>query len=289
MADKILTLEQLKKELDKHNHKELHVHHTWRPNHATYFNTKAKNDDERALVIQQGMRSYHKGLGWADIGQHITLLPDGRFVTGRDFTKNPASIKGYNTGAFAMELLGDFDIGKDKFEGRQKESAIGLAKYFNDKGKYIRFHRENGDKTCPGTSIDKNVFMAEVISEPTKMPAKEPTKTPVKKNTWNYYINGNVIKDLQRELNRQFNANLAIDGFLGDKSINALVSVRKGARGNLTRIIQARLKDLGYSLGKVDGIFGEITERVVKRFQKDRKLLVDGIVGKNTWKELFRK
>jgi len=38
-----------------------------------------------------------------------------------------------------------------------------LARYFYDKGRYIRFHRENAPKTCPGTSIDKNTFMKEVI------------------------------------------------------------------------------------------------------------------------------
>jgi hypothetical protein len=37
-----------------------------------------------------------------------------------------------------------------------------LAKYFDDKGKYIRFHRENSPKTCPGTSIDKDIFISEV-------------------------------------------------------------------------------------------------------------------------------
>ena len=54
------------------------LHHTWRPNHETYFN---KPDP---LYWQQAMRRYHIDTnGWNDIGQHVTLLPDGRFVTGR--------------------------------------------------------------------------------------------------------------------------------------------------------------------------------------------------------------
>jgi hypothetical protein len=109
------------------------------------------------------MRNYHVNtLGWNDIGQHVTLLPDGKFVTGRDFSKTPASITGHNTGGFACEMLGNFDIGHDKLEGAQRESIIRLAKYFDDKGRYVRFHRENAAKTCPGTSIDKTEFMDEV-------------------------------------------------------------------------------------------------------------------------------
>jgi len=41
-----------------------------------------------------------------------------------------------------VEMLGDFDKGKDKFGGKQKENALRLTKWFIDRGKYIRFHRE---------------------------------------------------------------------------------------------------------------------------------------------------
>lgn len=134
------------------------MHHTWIPNFSHW---KGNN----GLELQQSMRNTHVNINkWRDIGQHVTLLPNGLFVTGRSFYTDPASIAGYNEGAFAMEMLGDFDIGKDSFDGVQKESALKLAKYFYDKGRYIRFHRENADKSCPGTSIDKAVFMNEIIN-----------------------------------------------------------------------------------------------------------------------------
>lgn len=159
LAYEIITLEELLRRLEKYNHKELHVHHTWRPNHDIY------KDKPDGIYWQKAMRDFHvNNNGWSDIGQHVTLLPDGKFVTGRSFTKTPASIKGYNTGAFAVEMIGDFDIGHDKFEGKQKASMIGLARWFNQKGKYVRFHREDksSGKSCPGTGIDKNDFMREV-------------------------------------------------------------------------------------------------------------------------------
>ena len=52
------------------------------------------------------------------------------------------------------------------------------------------------------------------------------------------------------------------------------------------------VKDLQTALNKhggmvtVDGIFGPLTEAAVKIFQKVRGLVVDGIVGKNTWAKL---
>ena len=46
--------------------------------------------------------------------------------------------------------------------------------------------------------------------------------------------------------------------------------------------IQDHLNTIGYCCGKVDGLFGEKTEKEVKKFQRDARLLADGIVGHNT-------
>ena len=155
----IISINELLKRLDKYNHTSLHIHHTYSPNHSDW---KRKPD---ALYWQESMRNYHvKTRKFQDIAQHVTLLPTGEFVTGRDFAIDPASITGYNQGAFCVEIFGNFDLGKDKFESKQKESALKLARYFDDKKKYVRFHRENSPKTCPGTSIDKVKFMEEVRS-----------------------------------------------------------------------------------------------------------------------------
>ncbi|MCD3244631.1 glycosyl hydrolase [Clostridium botulinum C] len=108
---------------------------------------------------------------------------------------------------------------------------------------------------------------------------------------WKKSINGPLVKELQRELNIQFNKNLNIDGYFGENTLNACILVRRGAKGNITKIIQQRLLNKGYSLGVygLDGVFGTKTEMAVKRFQKDCGLKIDGIVGRETWKALFRK
>jgi hypothetical protein len=63
---------------------------------------------------------------------------------------------------------------------------------------------------------------------------------------------------------------------LGATAHASEVVVKRGDRGAAVESIQG-------SLGvPADGVFGPITERAVKRFQRRRRLVVDGIVGPQT-------
>lgn len=53
------------------------------------------------------------------------------------------------------------------------------------------------------------------------------------------------------------------------------------------KLIQARLNDLGFKSGPVDGKFGPVTERAVRGFQTKHAPPVDGWVGPVTWAALF--
>lgn len=83
----------------------------------------------------------------------------------------------------------------------------------------------------------------------------------------------NWIKRLQEECNKQ--------GF------SSYPTLKKGAIGNITKLLQEKLVSLGYNTNGIDGIFGIGTEKVVISFQKSNGLVVDGIVGKNTWRKLI--
>ena len=52
-----------------------------------------------------------------------------------------------------------------------------------------------------------------------------------------------------------------------------------------TRYAQQLLNEYGYGL-EVDGMYGPKTQAAVKKFQKAKGLVVDGILGKNTWAAL---
>jgi len=62
--------------------------------------------------------------------------------------------------------------------------------------------------------------------------------------------------------------------------------MKRGAKGNDVSRFQQRLKDRGWSIS-VDGDFGPKTEQIVKQFQKEKGLVVDGIVGPITWSKFW--
>ena len=60
------------------------------------------------------------------------------------------------------------------------------------------------------------------------------------------------------------------------------IILRRGSRNQQVSHLQARLQELGFNTGPIDGIFGPQTERAVMAFQRHRGLTPDGIVGPKT-------
>ncbi|MEF2819812.1 MAG: N-acetylmuramoyl-L-alanine amidase [Clostridium sp.] len=114
---------------------------------------------------------------------------------------------------------------------------------------------------------------------PTPTPTPEPVPTPTPQPTSKNY--NSWIARLQEECNKQGFSNQKVDGIAGPNTLNGSPMVRRGARGNITKLIQEKL---GIS---VDGIFGANTEVAVKNYQRTNGLSVDGIVGRNTWRKLL--
>lgn len=59
-----------------------------------------------------------------------------------------------------------------------------------------------------------------------------------------------------------------------------MTTLKLGSRGNEVKTLQSKLNLIA------DGIFGPITEEVVKDFQKKSGLTADGVVGPSTWNKL---
>jgi N-acetylmuramoyl-L-alanine amidase len=123
-----------------------------------------------------------------------------------------------------------------------------------------------------------NVTHAEA-PKPTPAPAPSDNITKLNYDGW--------VARLQTELNNQFHKGLNVDGLRGSKTLDACVTVKRGAKGNITRLIQERLNSVGFHIS-TDGIFGGGTENAVKVFQRNRGLSADGIVGRKTWDWLLR-
>ena len=66
------------------------------------------------------------------------------------------------------------------------------------------------------------------------------------------------------------------------KDESVYVTSKYGSTGDEVRRIQQKLSDLGYSVGSVDGIYGQKTQSAVKAFQRNVGLTADGIAGPAT-------
>ena len=139
----------------------VHMHHTWRPNHAQYHG-------EETIVAM--WRFHTEQNGWSDIAQHITVAPDGSIWTGRDWNRPPASAAGHNGSAmshpFMFEVIGDFDRGKDSFADPQRQATLDVIAHvqhrFGLPVESLRFHREMSPKTCPGNGLSRDEILASV-------------------------------------------------------------------------------------------------------------------------------
>ncbi len=138
-------------------------HHTYIPSYAHF---KGNNHFD----MQKSMKNTHINVnGWADIGQHLSIFPDGSVLTGRSFENSPACIFGNNAHSVCIENIGNFDKDGDEMTTQQRDAIFSvtaaLCKKFNltPNTNTIVYHhwfnlstgeRNNGsggNKSCPGT------------------------------------------------------------------------------------------------------------------------------------------
>lgn len=79
------------------------------------------------------------------------------------------------------------------------------------------------------------------------------------------------------------NASIAENGYF--TAIETAV-LKRGSSGSQVKQVQQKLKNWGYYTGAVDGIYGSQTKKAVEYFQRKNGLVVDGIVGKQTFEAL---
>ncbi len=93
-------------------------------------------------------------------------------------------------------------------------------------------------------------------------------------------------------------AGILVDGIVGPQTLQALAAaeakreneypvLKYGSTGQHVAILQKKLEEHGFDPGPVDSIFGVQTLAAVKAFQRAKRLIVDGIVGPQTWSALF--
>lgn len=108
-----------------------------------------------AQRIEQIRNSHVIGRGWADIGYHYIVDPQGRVWEGRSISKQGAHVKDQNENNLGILVLGNFDrqtptqaalASLDKFVANQMQRYnIGISQ--------VRTHMERDSTSCPGRGL----------------------------------------------------------------------------------------------------------------------------------------
>lgn len=189
-------------------------------------------------------------------------------------------LNGYETG---------FYFNKDYFDRFYKNFALEksyylwYARYNNEMGSLpvnidIWQFTEKGNVKGSTKKFDVN------YSNRNQYVNKKPTKVESKKK---HYVYTENVKKLQELIGAK------VDGIVGKETLSKLPTLRiEVGKRRIVQCMQKFLKhEHGFTLGGYgcDGQFGKSTEKAVKKFQKSKGLLVDGVVGFNTWKALTKR
>lgn len=258
---------------------------------------------EASNCTAEDIHRWHLNRGWAGAGYHFLVRKDG--TTYRLRPEDCVGAHAYGSNYDSIGICAEGKYNEEEMPESQKQAIIELIKYLESKYNIntIQKHKDVCATSCPGKNYPfEEIVNGKVINKEVK---QEETKTTGEVATIQNYVNkkygfnisvdniyGNetkkaLVKALQIELNQQYNKGLAVDGIFGVKSKAGAITVRNGAKGNITYLIQAMLICHSFNI-KADGIFGQATENAIKEFQTRNSLTADGICGKNTFYALFR-
>ena len=247
----------------------------------SYANTveKARSEAKHVLRLIEG-RKISLGV-WHDIEDNGTSGAINKETLTNIINTFCNTIKnaGYKVGVYA-----NLNWLENKIEKTIKDNYdIWVAQYYSKceyEGKYIMWqHTSSGKVNGISTNVDMNILYKDL---------------PVINNNDNNNSktnNSEIVKSLQKALNKDYNCGLDVDGIIGPLTTKAINShmVRNFTVGEFAKWVQERLIAKGYSLNEfgVDGRYGNESEKKVKEFQANCGIDVDGIVGINTVNRLI--
>ena len=284
------------------------------------FGTLSKRSSTKRIILHhaamngsvEAVHNVHKAKGWSGIGYHFYVRKDGKIYRGRPEWAIGAHASGSNYNSIGICAEGNFET--DKMPDAQKNALKWLVAYIKDKYKIntVQRHRDVGSTACPG----RNYPFDEIVNGKIVIDTSKPDNNPVQNIPGKSHIvqAGQIhannfcgagikidgvrgtetiklgIKVLQTAINLDYNKKLKIDGIWGSNSKAALGNhyVKLGEKQYMVTAVQILLMLKGYACELQNpGKFDENLEKVVKQYQKDYQLTVDGVVGYYTFMSLI--
>lgn len=217
------------------------------------------------------IQAFHMGpqRGWADIGYNFLIDVYGNVFEGRGWNYAGAHCPGFNTRGIGVCFLGDDDPGVNDVSDAAKTSFKLLyqqAEKITPKHLQVLGHRDGKPTGCPGDELYawlKGGMHLDAYVPPAPPPAPpSPAPRP-------------VVKAPPFPLPHGW--------YFGPQSgPRESVSGYHGYRDHLRRW-QMQMKARGWSL-TADGLYGPQTRTVTGKFQAQKRLAVDGLIGPATWR-----
>lgn len=257
----------------------------------------------------------HLRNGWSGIGYHYLVRQDGTIEEGRPEWAIGAHAGSANYNSIGICCEGNFEI--EQMPAAQKKSVKELTA--DIKKRYaitkVQRHSEVSATACPGRNYPFSEIaganVSDIKTEETKLQANPVPNVPGKSYIVqvgqihaNNFCGANIktdgvrgantvkagIKVLQTAINFNYKQKLKVDGVWGSNSKAALGNhyVKLGEKQYMVTAVQILLMLKGYACELQNpGKFDKNLEKVVKQYQKDYQLTVDGVVGYYTLMSLI--
>ena len=224
----------------------------------------AKKKHSACVEYWKSTRKFHMGprRGWNDIGYSFAICPHGRVMEGRGFGVAQAAQPGGNATWTSVTFMSGPD---EEPTEKQIEAYRELRSWLRSEhgvGAAERPHLDFVSTSCPGPKILPLVrsgkLRAETKPSPPARPGKPAPTFPLPIGHWLGVEDSNSRNH---------------SGFWTKdvKHINAL---------------RARLKERGWSISAT-GRFDKKLEATIKKFQAQKGIRIDGLVGVKTWRLIW--
>jgi hypothetical protein len=215
---------------------------------------------ERALLRR--IEQDHLDQKWKGAAYSFSAGPSGELYRIRGYSAgahNPADSDGDGVSDNRDGFGFLFMVGPDETPTDAMLRTAG--RFFDSVGGWVAGHNLTRNTQCPGPAVGK--WLADYKAG--VRPVSEPTPT---ESTWTEELVKNLPTLKKRpDLGRTSDDDRRAQGLLA-------------AAGTLE--IQPNLDGRRF-----DGKFGDSTDEAVRKFQKSRRLSVDGVIGRNTWEGLL--
>lgn len=128
-----------------------------------YHHTGGENDTVDSI------HALHKhGNGWAGIGYHFVIYPDGTVHAGRPEWATGAHCQGYNSRSISVNLVGNFEY-QTPTEAQVESATLltaDLMELYSVPPEQVTGHRVWNATACPGANLD--AILPEIIQAATR-------------------------------------------------------------------------------------------------------------------------